>query len=293
MSPIVDRLSYLTGFSSLLSKKLANIDPAVLSRASVILALYERNTPQAPATKENDVSFSSSDKIDLLKENNLCIWFNVRAAHLNHHPGEVCFPGGKREPQDASDIAAGLRESQEEFGLAPDAFKLLTVLNPSLSRSLSIVQPVVGLLPADFEPVLAPDEVAAAFSVPLTAFTSTKYYSFYDIWLNRPWGKYKYRVHSFWIPYSICDRIINQPASVAQSLSQQDRLLSSQDNSRTHEGFLVWGLTAQFIAQLVHLLYPGMMPFPLQSPDSQLTFTEIAEKYIDWSLSKKSRNSKL
>ena len=38
-----------------------------------------------------------------------------------HHSGEVSFPGGKAEPDDADAVATALREASEEVGLDPDA----------------------------------------------------------------------------------------------------------------------------------------------------------------------------
>ena len=42
-----------------------------------------------------------------------------RCAHLDHHPGQVAFPGGKVDHGDRDDTAAALREAQEEVGLDP------------------------------------------------------------------------------------------------------------------------------------------------------------------------------
>jgi 8-oxo-dGTP pyrophosphatase MutT (NUDIX family) len=42
----------------------------------------------------------------------------VRAAGLRQHAGEVCFPGGRPDPQDADLVATALREANEELGMA-------------------------------------------------------------------------------------------------------------------------------------------------------------------------------
>lgn len=68
-----------------------------------------------------------------------------RAATLSSHPGQVSFPGGRREEQDANDVATALREAQEETGLDPDGVEVLATLPElPLAASNHIVTPVLG-----------------------------------------------------------------------------------------------------------------------------------------------------
>ena len=55
-----------------------------------------------------------------------------RADHLRLHPGEIAFPGGKREPGDRSSWDTGLRESLEEVGLEPSLVEPLGEWDVSL-----------------------------------------------------------------------------------------------------------------------------------------------------------------
>lgn len=68
-----------------------------------------------------------------------------RAATLNSHPGQVAFPGGGVDPEDASVTAAALREAQEETGLDPLGVEVLGLL-PEIPLPVSnfMVTPVVG-----------------------------------------------------------------------------------------------------------------------------------------------------
>lgn len=68
-----------------------------------------------------------------------------RAATLSSHPGQVSFPGGRRDPEDADDIATALREAHEETGLDPDGVEVLATL-PALPLAASnhTVTPVLG-----------------------------------------------------------------------------------------------------------------------------------------------------
>jgi 8-oxo-dGTP pyrophosphatase MutT (NUDIX family) len=60
----------------------------------------------------------------------------VRAPQLRAHAGEICFPGGRREPQDASDADAALRETGEELGLPASSVQILGEIR--LGRSASV-----------------------------------------------------------------------------------------------------------------------------------------------------------
>jgi 8-oxo-dGTP pyrophosphatase MutT (NUDIX family) len=97
----------------------------------------------------------------------LQVLFTERAADLPHHPGQISFPGGRREPEDPDDAGAALREAQEEIGLPPAQVEVLGELAPYETVSGYRVKPVVGWVEPPL--VLAPDpvEVASVFEVPL------------------------------------------------------------------------------------------------------------------------------
>lgn len=96
--------------------------------------------------------------------------FTRRADHLNTHSGQVAFPGGKREPQDADLLATALRESREEIALPPGEVELLGQLSDVISLHGLRVTPFVGLIPPDLP--LVPDltELDTIFEVPLRLF---------------------------------------------------------------------------------------------------------------------------
>jgi 8-oxo-dGTP pyrophosphatase MutT (NUDIX family) len=68
-----------------------------------------------------------------------------RASTLRSHAGQVAFPGGRLDPEDAGPGAAALREAQEETGLRPEGVELLAEL-PDLYLPVSdyAVTPVLG-----------------------------------------------------------------------------------------------------------------------------------------------------
>ena len=57
--------------------------------------------------------------------------FTRRRDDLSHHAGEISFPGGRAEPQDADLRATALREAHEEIGLPPEAVEVVGALRPT------------------------------------------------------------------------------------------------------------------------------------------------------------------
>jgi 8-oxo-dGTP pyrophosphatase MutT (NUDIX family) len=96
--------------------------------------------------------------------------YTLRAKHLNHHAGEVCFPGGMWETHDQSLLATALRETHEEIGLHPSLVQVLGSLPKRQTRAGTWVQPYVGRIPADCRFELNPHELDSLFTVPLEDF---------------------------------------------------------------------------------------------------------------------------
>ncbi|MCP8898049.1 CoA pyrophosphatase [Gilvimarinus xylanilyticus] len=94
-----------------------------------------------------------------------------RAAHLQHHPGEIAFPGGMWESDDINLAQTALRESFEETGMPSDAVQLLGRMKPFSTRRGVSVTPVVGVVHGT--PRLTPDpaELDLIFQVPLAQLT--------------------------------------------------------------------------------------------------------------------------
>ena len=90
-----------------------------------------------------------------------------RSAMLKHHPGQIAFPGGKVERDDASPEAAALREAHEEIGLDPETVSVLGELPFHETVTSFEIRPFVGLITRDFAPVPEVGEVDEVFEVPL------------------------------------------------------------------------------------------------------------------------------
>ena len=89
-----------------------------------------------------------------------------RASHLQHHPGQIAFPGGKVDGSDATLESTALREAQEEIGLSSEKVQILGRLPCHETVTGFQITPILGLVRNDFSPILQVAEVADVFSVP-------------------------------------------------------------------------------------------------------------------------------
>jgi 8-oxo-dGTP pyrophosphatase MutT (NUDIX family) len=130
--------------------------------------------------------------------------FTRRSSLLKSHRGEISFPGGSRDPGDASLAATALREAWEEIMLPPDRVEILGALPPHFTVvSNFLVTPVVGWLP-DGLPALSPNpaEVEEIIEAPFEALSDPAIFHeetwvrggvaraihFYDFGQHRIWG---------------------------------------------------------------------------------------------------------
>ncbi|MGD1881359.1 MAG: CoA pyrophosphatase [Paracoccaceae bacterium] len=90
-----------------------------------------------------------------------------RSSALKHHPGQIAFPGGKQDEDDASIIAAAMREAHEEIGLPQDAAEVLGTLPSHETVTGFVVTPVIAILTRPFDVVPERGEVDEIFHVPL------------------------------------------------------------------------------------------------------------------------------
>ena len=104
------------------------------------------------------------------KGDDLFFIMTERSNSLPSHPGEVAFPGGKKEKQDQNLMYTALREAAEEISINPDKVKILGILDPLESRFGLSVTPYIGVLGEKFELQANPDEEAEIFHLPLSFF---------------------------------------------------------------------------------------------------------------------------
>lgn len=100
-------------------------------------------------------------------DDGLTMLLTKRTDHLDHHPGQISFPGGHIEDSDPTPEDAALREAEEEVGLTRDEIKIIGRLDQYLTRTNFSVTPVVGLVRSDYTVAVDEFEVAEVFEVPL------------------------------------------------------------------------------------------------------------------------------
>ncbi len=91
-----------------------------------------------------------------------------RTAHLRQHSGQVSFPGGRIDPEDASPEAAALREAREEVGLDPGHAEILGRLRDYATGTGYRITPVLALLAPGYVTQASEHEVADVFQMPLS-----------------------------------------------------------------------------------------------------------------------------
>ncbi len=97
----------------------------------------------------------------------LTVLLTQRTAHLRDHAGQVSFPGGRCEPDDATPVDTALREAHEEVGIEPSQVEVLGCLPDYVTGTGFRVTPVVGLVRPPLDLRLDDFEVADVFEPPL------------------------------------------------------------------------------------------------------------------------------
>jgi len=106
--------------------------------------------------------------VPVVMRENLSMLLTRRADHLESHPGQIAFPGGKIEKTDKDPMAAALREAEEEIGLARGFVEPVGYLDSHLTGTGFCVVPIVAIIKPGFKLKLDPGEVDEAFEVPLS-----------------------------------------------------------------------------------------------------------------------------
>jgi 8-oxo-dGTP pyrophosphatase MutT (NUDIX family) len=160
------------------------------------------------------------------------VLFTVRTTTLEHHKGQISFPGGGRHGADEDLATTALRETWEEVGIHPDDVELIGRLDESLTTSNYRVTPFVGVLHhAPYEFVPSPIEVAEVLEVPL--------------------------------------RHLLDPANLTYEQRAREDGGVWLSPEYWHEGYRIWGATARMLQGFLDLLRDGDETGPPMDADER------------------------
>ena len=104
----------------------------------------------------------------IAEEDEYQLLLTVRASSLRRQPGDISFPGGAIDPDDASPLAAALRESAEEVGLQASDIDILGEMDEMPTITGFRITPFVGLVRGPYA-FRTNHEVERLLLVPLAA----------------------------------------------------------------------------------------------------------------------------
>ncbi len=130
-----------------------NVPGSSIATAAGLRARLRRALDQAPVPDVAPGDRLAAVLALLVAEPELSLVFARRSDALPRHAGEISFPGGLADDEDADLAATALREAHEEVGLDPSLPELLGAL-PSVHTTVSgiLVVPYVGMV--DMPPAL-------------------------------------------------------------------------------------------------------------------------------------------
>ncbi len=145
------------------------------------------------------------------------VLFTERTHQVEHHKGQISFPGGASDDGDDCLETTALRETAEEIGLPPENLQIVGQLDDMLTISNFVVTPYVGILKTNSEYAFAINhrEVAQLVQVPLSHLMDDK----------------------------------NMELEVRQHKGKQVLV-----PAYTYEDHRIWGATARMLRQLLELL---------------------------------------
>jgi 8-oxo-dGTP pyrophosphatase MutT (NUDIX family) len=143
--------------------------PLPATRAHIKLAPGDRIEGLEARVWPADARHSAVTILLFPQNNQLYTLVMKRVEYAGVHSGQISFPGGQKDPDDADLLATAMREFHEETGIVIPQEQYLGMLsNLYIPPSNFLVQPYVAFLPA--LPPLSPDfrEVQKLYSIPLS-----------------------------------------------------------------------------------------------------------------------------
>jgi peroxisomal coenzyme A diphosphatase NUDT7 len=169
------------------------------------------------------------------KEDGLHVLFEVRSLELRRQPGEICFPGGRIDPEDSDEKAAAIRETIEELGVKKEDITGVFPLDFMISPFGMMIYPFVGIInsPESIRP--NPAEVGEIFTVPLTYFLKKDPEIFHINFKVEPEENF---------PFNL----------VIGGANYNWRTRTIDEYFYTYKEKAIWGLTAKILSHFIDIL---------------------------------------
>jgi len=111
---------------------------------------------------------------------------------VDFHKGQVCFPGGTREPSDSSLLQTALREAEEEIGLMAEDVEILGEFDDSVTLTSNyVISPFIAFIPYPYHFQVDGREIREIFSIPLSFLLDETNFK------QEPY-EYEYEGHIIW-----------------------------------------------------------------------------------------------
>jgi len=142
--------------------------------------------------------------LPLLVEEGLCkVLLTRRTDRVEHHKGQISFPGGAVDKEDATIEETVLRETYEEIGLSREHIEILGRIDDVLTMASNyVVHPFVGCITHLNDLVINRAEVERVVKAPLSLFhranSEKKKYSVEYEGVIYETPAYKYGEHTIW-----------------------------------------------------------------------------------------------
>jgi 8-oxo-dGTP pyrophosphatase MutT (NUDIX family) len=101
------------------------------------------------------------------KDNAAHLLFTKRTDKVEHHKGQISFPGGVRDAEDTDLLQTALRETEEEMGIQPGDVTILGKTDTFLTNTNYLVTPYVGYYSYPYEYQVNHDEISKVIEVPI------------------------------------------------------------------------------------------------------------------------------
>ncbi|CAJ1960354.1 unnamed protein product [Cylindrotheca closterium] len=191
------------------------------------------------------------------------VLLNQRSLYLKSHPGEICFPGGKQDPEDGGDdVVTALRECHEEVGLQfqnPSKkdeedeklpkVEIIGAMPTIESLHHLCVTPIVALVPdhhhSELPLTLNEKEVAAAFWAPLDFYVKNTPIELYPL---------EWSGETFW--YRNYSYSITEPNDSSRGAGNSSNRNKRRRRTRAH-AVNVTGLTAHIAYEVAKIAHPN------------------------------------